>query len=276
MARIRYLKPEFFTDEDLAELPLETRVTFAGIWCHADKAGRLEYRPKFLKAMIWPYDAVDMESQLQALSRKPFIRIYTIDGHRLIQIINWEKHQKPHHTEKESVLPPPPPKEEEKNLPAPSLKEEEREKGMEKGMEKQDEGSTRLRNGSVTVKKRLKSTEVYNCPYFQKFWNAYPKKEAKGKAWEEWKKIFPVPDQNFSVLVQKSICTYKQTEQWNKDSGKFIPLPASWLHGRRWDDEPCLNLLRGKVSEKTVRSINNLNEWMADMEEQDEKQKKVL
>ena len=62
MPRIRYLKPEFFTDDDLAEHSFETRLAYAGLWCHADKAGRLEDKPKFLKAVIFPYDdKVNME-----------------------------------------------------------------------------------------------------------------------------------------------------------------------------------------------------------------------
>ncbi len=145
MARIRYLKPDFFTDEDLAELSFQTRLTFAGLWCHADKAGRLEDRPKFLKAMIFPYDSVDMEKQLATLSQGkhgngvPFIQRYEVDGVRFIQIVTWEKHQKPHHTEAESKIPPAPPL----NI-------------MGMGMEKQLNPSEKLKNGETTVKRRLK------------------------------------------------------------------------------------------------------------------------
>ena len=142
MARIRYIKPEFFSDEDLAELKLETRLTFAGLWCFADRLGRLEDRPKFLKAMIFPYDNVDMEKQLQALSAKPFIQRYEVEGKKFIQIINWEKHQKPHHTEADSKIP-----------PAPPLKE----KGDFKGNGECQTESSELDNGELTVKEPLVS-----------------------------------------------------------------------------------------------------------------------
>src|SRR3990167_7392881 len=130
MSRIRYLKPDFFKDEDLAKLPFEIRLLFAGLWNFADKEGRLEDRPSRLKAEIFPYDPVDVEKGLKLLTRekqsshKPFIVRYEIEGQRFIQILNWEKHQKPHHTEKESVIPPL------GNGYVPL------EKGMEKGMEK--------------------------------------------------------------------------------------------------------------------------------------------
>jgi len=152
MARIRYLKPDFFKDEDLAELPFEVRLFFAGLWNFADKSGRLEERPKRLKVEIFPYDKVDIEKCLKLLSKpkngsnKPFIQRYAVENEHYIQIVNWEKHQKPHHTESDSKIPPAPPME----------------KGTikEKGMEKQLKASKRLRNGEITVKEPLKTQHL--------------------------------------------------------------------------------------------------------------------
>lgn len=113
MARIRALKPDFFKDEDLATLPYEARLLYQGLWCYADKAGRLEYRPKYIKAEIFPYDNINIEKFLNLLatpnipdrSDKVFIRIYTVNERKYIDIPEFSKHQSPHHTEKESVLP---------------------------------------------------------------------------------------------------------------------------------------------------------------------------
>ncbi|MDD4178863.1 MAG: hypothetical protein PHH14_02280 [Candidatus Margulisbacteria bacterium] len=115
MARIRYLKPDFFKDEDIKELPFEVRIFYEGLWCMADREGRLEERPERLKVEIMPYDEIDIEKALTLLAlpkkhgRQPFINRYVTDKQRFIQIINWHKHQKPHHTEKESTIPPPSP-----------------------------------------------------------------------------------------------------------------------------------------------------------------------
>jgi hypothetical protein len=113
MPRIRSLKPDFFLDEDLAELPLWVRVIYEGLWCHADKEGRLEDRPQKLKAVIYPYDKYDVEDGLKRLSlpkihspkHKPFIIRYEIKGERYIQILAWNNHQSPHHTERDSDIP---------------------------------------------------------------------------------------------------------------------------------------------------------------------------
>ncbi|MDI6756421.1 MAG: conserved phage C-terminal domain-containing protein [Endomicrobiia bacterium] len=113
MARIRYLKPDFFKDEDLAELPYEARILFEGLWCCADKKGRLEDRPKYLKAEIFPYDKIDMEKLLNLLAfpnipdkpAKVFIRRYSIKGRQYIDIPEFLEYQTPHHTEKKSMIP---------------------------------------------------------------------------------------------------------------------------------------------------------------------------
>ena len=114
MARIRYLKPDFFKDEDIKELPFEARLFYQGLWVQADRDGRGEDRPERLKIEIMPYDEVDAEKIMQLLAcpkkngKRPFIVRYEIDGEKYYQIINWQKHQKPHKTERDSVIPPPP------------------------------------------------------------------------------------------------------------------------------------------------------------------------
>lgn len=111
MARIRYLKPEFFKDEDLSEHPYWIRLLYAGLWNIADKEGRLEDRSRRIKVEIFPYDTIDVEKGLQALSKtktnsnRPFILRYTVNDKKYIQILSWDEHQKPHHTEKESKIP---------------------------------------------------------------------------------------------------------------------------------------------------------------------------
>ena len=106
MSRIRTIKPDFFIDEDVAKLKPLTRILFTGLWCLADKAGRLEDRPQRIKIQILPYDNIDINSALDDLANASFIIRYTIEDQKLIQIRSFNKHQRPHHTEKESELPP--------------------------------------------------------------------------------------------------------------------------------------------------------------------------
>jgi hypothetical protein len=108
MARARNIKPGFFRNADLVELPAFTRLLFAGLWTLADRAGRLEDRPKQIKMDIFPADDVDVNAALAELSQAGMLQRYDIEGKRCLQITNFAKHQNPHRDEKASILPPPP------------------------------------------------------------------------------------------------------------------------------------------------------------------------
>jgi DnaD/phage-associated family protein len=108
MARSRNIKPGFFLNDELAECEPLARLLFAGLWCIADREGRLEDRPKRIKAEILPYDDCDIDQLLNQLAQHGFILRYEIDGCQYIQIVNFSKHQNPHYKESESIIPSPP------------------------------------------------------------------------------------------------------------------------------------------------------------------------
>lgn len=64
---------------------------------------------------------------------------------------------------------------------------------------------------------------------FEAFWKVYPKKVAKKKAYQAFKKIkTPV-----SVLIE-AVEKQKKSEQWMRDHGQYIPFPTTWLNQERW------------------------------------------
>lgn len=105
MARARNIKPGFFKNYDLADQGPIVQLLFAGLWCLADKEGRLKDQPRFIKAEIFPYYECDVNGELTKLERLGFVRRYVASGMGVIEILNFKKHQSPHHTEKESTLP---------------------------------------------------------------------------------------------------------------------------------------------------------------------------
>ena len=107
MARARLLKPSFFTNDRLSALPTHARLLFQGLWCVADREGRVEDRPARLKVEILPYDKVNVDRLLSLLDDAGFIQRYESDGRRLIQVLAFAKHQSPHVREPESILPAP-------------------------------------------------------------------------------------------------------------------------------------------------------------------------
>ncbi len=107
MARSRNIKPGFFLNDELAECDPLARLLFAGLWCIADREGRLEDRPKRIKAEVLPYDDCDVDQLLDQLAERGFIIRYEVDGSRYIQVTNFSKHQNPHKNEKDSEIPAP-------------------------------------------------------------------------------------------------------------------------------------------------------------------------
>lgn len=106
MARARNIKPGFFKNEDLAECSIWARFIFPGLWMLADRDGRLEDRPKRIKAELLPFDSQEIEPLLVELEGKGLIVRYQADKTPAILIPGFAKHQNPHYSEKPSVIKP--------------------------------------------------------------------------------------------------------------------------------------------------------------------------
>lgn len=81
--------------------------------------------------------------------------------------------------------------------------------------------------------------------WFDTFWDFYPVKVGKPAARRAWKKVW---EKDFKTKldadrlriyakISDGIERWKATEQWQKEDGKFIPYPATFLNQRRWEDE---------------------------------------
>ena len=69
---------------------------------------------------------------------------------------------------------------------------------------------------------------------FAIFWEAYPRKKDKQNAQKAFEKALSVADLDTMLTA---IEAQKQTADWTKDGGKFVPYPATWLNGHRWEDD---------------------------------------
>ena len=107
--RARNIKPGFFLNEELADVGSFAQLLFIGLWQLADREGKLEDRPRRIKAEIFPYyePKPSIETLLNHLTEKQFLIRYKVGKSKIIKIVNFEKHQSPHHTEKNSILPDP-------------------------------------------------------------------------------------------------------------------------------------------------------------------------
>lgn len=98
---------------------------------------------------------------------------------------------------------------------------------------------------------------------FATFYTAYPKKEGKAPA----EKAFAKVDVAVQVLLD-SLERQKRSANWRKDDGRYIPLPATWLNQRRWEDQgTTVQAVSGHTdsAEETRRMLDERNRGTATM-----------
>ena len=217
MARIRTIKPEFFTSEDIVSLSAFARLLYIALWCEADREGRMYWKPKTFKMRYFPADNVDINALCDEVVGAGLVELY---GEGLAFIPSFHKHQHINPRESASTLP--------VNdacvtrhdasvtVHSPSVTHREEGKGKEGTHTRQD--ATRA-SASPTG--------------FAEFWSAYPRKAGKGDAEKAWKAVKGVDLQTILQAIERA----RATEQWRKDGGQFIPHPATWLRQKRWEDE---------------------------------------
>ncbi|MEH6565585.1 MAG: phage replication protein [Halopseudomonas sp.] len=231
MARARNIKPGLFKNEVLGVADPLATLLFEGLWLLADRDGRLEDRPLRIRAEIFPYrDGLDIESLLNWLSDNEFIVRYTCEGKRYIQVNNFEKHQNPHKNEAPSEIP-----------------------AFSEGCTTSEKIGTRSENiGSAPADSLIPDSLIPDSlqppcappvrdeapssdDLFAKFYRLYPNKKGKANAVKAWNKLKLTDDLINQIF--DGLARYCVSADWLKDGGQFVPHPATWLNGKRWEDE---------------------------------------
>lgn len=81
---------------------------------------------------------------------------------------------------------------------------------------------------------------------FENFWQAFPRKVGKGAALKLWKRLGP--SQELQARIIAAVGSQRQSDQWRREDGRFIPHPATWLNQGRWDDEVSADLAARSVT----------------------------
>jgi len=215
MARIRTIKPEFFTSEDIVSLSAMARLLYIALWCEADKEGRLSWKPRTFKMRYLPGDDCSVEDLCEEIIEAGLVELY---GNGLAFIPSFKNHQHINPRESESVLPDPH-EFEENTTRAPRV--------TDASLTHREEG----REGKESKTRRVASVDEVG---FATFWHAFPNKKAKADALKAWSKL--KPDDLLQASILKAIESQRQGEEWRKEGGRFIPHPATWINGRRWED----------------------------------------
>lgn len=188
----------------------------------ADDFGRFEANPSILASTTFPLRNGRLKLDtvgrwLQELIVCEHVRTYASRGNIYGYFVNWQDHQGTPRA-KQSKFPDPPPVDEiiceQMQANAPGFVYE---------------SEDRVSNSSIVSS----STALRG---FDEFWSLYPKKVGKGAAERAWAKIRP--DEQLRATIQAAIQRAMTSADWVKDSGQYIPHPATWLNQKRWEDEP--------------------------------------
>lgn len=251
--RARNIKPGFFKNEDLAELEPIDRLFFIGMWCAADREGRIIDRPKRIKMDILPCDNYDAEEAMNRLHQLGFIDRYEADGKRVIQIENFLKHQSPHGMEGDSQLPAKDgsytvyervggyARAAKKQFSAPDIEvKKQSENSKDEGKKQSDNCSETVGLLSPYALDSLDSSIKSKAPSkslaltrFDEFWVLYPRKVEKAEAKKVWAKL------KLDTVADAVIAGAKRyAAEVSGKEPQYTKHATTWLNRRCWEDEP--------------------------------------
>lgn len=141
MARIRTIKPEFWTDEKVVDLSPIARLLFIGLWNFADDEGRMVYSPRRIKMQILPADNADSSALLGEIRRASLITVYVVGGVEYLQINGFGKHQKIDARSVSKLPAPPIPAESPRVPPIPADGRDQGREGIKEGIKEEKDGA---------------------------------------------------------------------------------------------------------------------------------------
>ena len=106
-------------------------------------------------------------------------------------------------------------------------------------------------------KEKEKEKEKDTDTLFAQFWAVYPKKRDKAKAAKAFANL--QPDETLLAEILTALDWQTKTPEWSKDGGQFVPYPATYLNGRRWEDESPQNDAPARSDTPKLRWITNEN-----------------
>ncbi|RYF59597.1 MAG: hypothetical protein EOO27_08740 [Comamonadaceae bacterium] len=97
MARIRTIKPEFFTSEQVMNLDRDARLAFIGLWNFCDDGGNHPASAKTLKAEVFPSDELttaDVQALVDQMLRERLLETYVVGPKPFWHVTGWSRHQR--------------------------------------------------------------------------------------------------------------------------------------------------------------------------------------
>ncbi len=247
----RIIKESVCTSDSIDKLSWFEEVLFYRLIVNCDDYGRFDARPSIIKSRLFPLKETltikTVSGAIKKLEIAGLVTLYVFEGRPYLYLPTWDHHQ--------SV------RAKRSKFPAP-------ENGLHASesncMQMHADESICSRNPiqseseSISESESNKRTDAKNDD-FDAFWAVYPRKVGKGDA----RKAFAKVKAPVSVLID-AVNTQKQSQQWLRNDGQYIPNPATWLNQGRWEDElPAVEAAKGVVAHSEKASAEQLEQLKA-------------
>lgn len=223
MARIRTIKPEFFTSLDIVRHDLLTRLVYVGLWTHCDDYGRCAYDPRLVKAALFPLDdditPEDLRKSLESLHDASQVLIYDHHGRAYLQVTAWEEHQRVSHPGKDKLPA--------YDDPDSVLRQS---SGDSPESLRPEQGTGNREQGTPTESTRT-APKADPFEHFDEFWALYPRKVNKKEARSRWKNMTKTNRANAVGALPAHVKDWKR----KNTEMDLIPYPTTWLNRDSWE-----------------------------------------
>jgi hypothetical protein len=199
------------------------QVLFPLIVANTDDFGRMPGDAFTVKNVVLPSSPrpeKDFEAALRVIADVGLVRRYEAEGAIYLQVDKFDEHQPGLHKRTRSKFPEP------TEIPGTS---EIYRANLTQNLTQNPEENPEPNPEPGTALARRVADDL-----FEQFWLAYPKKKSKEDARRAWSKRRP--DAALLEVMLRAIAIQRESPDWLKNSGQFIPHPASWLNGARWTD----------------------------------------
>ena len=237
--RIRSIRPEFWSSEDVAAMDWHTRLVFIGLWSYVDDNGVGRDDERLITAALFPMDMLPRESlaspreafarvsgALQHLSGHGQITRYTVENRRYLHVTSWTTHQRIDHVAKG-------------RYPLPTCGNAKSSRDPRETLASTPEtlapgeGEKGRRGEGVKDLTPATPSRSYT-PEFELFWTSYPRRKNKTIAARAFKTATRTTDPG---LITAAAARYASDP--NLGDVNFIPYPATWLRAGGWNNGPC-------------------------------------
>lgn len=239
MARIRSLKPEFWTNEQVMNLSSAARLAFIGMWTFSDDGGNHPASARTLKAEVFPSDdvtAVNVQALVDEMVDQGLVALYSAGPKTYWHVTGWSHQRIEKPTYKYPVFPG---SDAAAGLAYVDASTNGRRvvvdhstinpRGLDPGVE-----WSGVEGKGKETEKPDKSRDALP-PGFADYWKTWPsgpRKQARGECLKVWKKAGA---EACAAAVLAHVESLKLTSGWTKDNGEYVPAPLVYLNRRSWE-----------------------------------------